>query len=262
MSAPELGGRWALVTGASGGIGAEFARQLAARGANVVLCARSEGAMREVAAELEAAHGVRTAVVTADLSRPGEAARAWAAAAAGREIELLVNNAGFGLHGPFAELPRERQAQMVALNCTALLELAHLALGPMLARRRGALVNVGSIVAYQPVPWMATYAATKAFVLSLSAALAEECRGTGVRVLCLGPGPTPTGFQTTAGMRLREGQAGVVEADEVVRRALRDLDAGRLQSVPGATNRVGAVAGRLAPLGFAARIAGAINRRR
>lgn len=262
MSAPELGGRWALVTGASGGIGAEFARQLAGRGMHVVLCARSGGAMRELAAALEAAHGVRTAVVVADLARPGAAARAWAAASEGREIELLVNNAGFGLHGRFDRLDRARQAEMVALNCGAVLELAHLALGAMIPRGRGAVVNVGSIVAYQPVPWMAAYAATKAFVLSLSAALSDECRGTGVRVLCLGPGPTPSGFQAVAGTALKRGQPGVLDVEVVVRSALRALDRGRPEVVPGWTNRLGATLARMLPTATAARIAGRINRGR
>jgi uncharacterized protein len=218
--------------------------------------------MRALAARLEAEHGVETAVVIADLAAAGAPARAWAEAAAGREIELLVNNAGFGLRGAFAALPRERQAEMVALNCTAVLELAHLALGPMLARGRGALLNVGSIVAYQPVPHLAAYAATKAFVHSLSLALADECRGTGVRVLCLGPGPTPSGFQAVAGTRVRKGQPGFLEAEEVVRRALAALDAGRAEAVPGPVNRLGASLGRLLPPAISGRIAGAINRRR
>jgi uncharacterized protein len=255
-------GRWALVTGASGGIGEEFARQLAARGANLALCARSAGRLAALARELEGAHGVETAVVPADLSAPGEPLRAWTGAACGREIDLLVNNAGFGLLGVFAALPRERQAEMVALNCTALLELAHLALGEMLPRGRGAVVNVGSIVAYQPVPRMAAYAATKAFVLSLSAALADECRGSGVRVLCLSPGPTPTGFQAVSGFRLSSRQRGLMTAQAVVAAALRALDRDRAQVVPGAANRLATVLGRLLPVGLAARAAGIVSRRR
>jgi uncharacterized protein len=263
VSAPlDLRGRWALVTGASGGIGAEFARRLAARGANVVLCARSGGAMREIASRLEAEHGVRTATVEADLSRHGAAPAAWDEAAAGREIDVLVNNAGSGLRGPLATLSADAQGAMVALNCAALVELTRLALPAMLERRRGAVVNVGSIVSYAPVPGMATYAATKAFVLSLTAALREECRGTGVRVLFVGPGPVPTGFQAAAGSALPRGGLGVLSADRVARSALAALDRDRGTVIPGGANRLGTALARLLPTAAVARAAAALDRRR
>src|SRR5690606_15173381 len=161
-------GRWALVTGASAGIGEAFARALAARGMHLVLSARREERLRALAEELRAAHGVRAETIAADLGAPGAASDLWAAASAGREIHLLVNNAGFGAQGRFDLVPRERQAEMVRLNCVALLELAHHALGPMRERGEGGMINVASIASFQPVPEMATYAATKAFVLSLS----------------------------------------------------------------------------------------------
>lgn len=255
----EYRGRWALVTGASMGIGEAFARALAARGMNVVLCARSADRLAALAEELQTEHGVRAAVVAADLARPGTAARAWAEASRERVIHLLVNNAGFGLHGRFDQAPMERQSEMVALNCTALLELAHLALGEMRTRGSGAIVNVGSVAAFQPVPMKAVYAATKAFVLSLTQALVEENRGSGVRILCVSPGPTPTGFQAVAGSRVREGQVGVLRAEEVVDAALAALDAGKTHVAPGLANRVSTVFGRMLPPALAARIARRVN---
>jgi short-subunit dehydrogenase len=255
----EYRGRWALVTGASMGIGEAFARALAARGMNVVLCARSAERLAALAREVEAEHGVRAAVVAADLGQPGEPTRAWADAGRDRVIHLLINNAGFGLHGRFDELPVDRQGEMVTLNCTALLELAHLALGDMRPRGSGAIVNIGSVAAFQPVPMKAVYAATKAFVLSLTQALVEENRGSGVRILCVSPGPTPTGFQTVAGTRVREGQLGVLSAEEVVDAALAALDAGKAHVAPGFANRVSTVFARMLPPGIAARIARRVN---
>lgn len=255
----EYRGRWALVTGASMGIGEAFARALAARGMNLVLCARSADRLAALARELEAEHGVHASVVVADLAQPGAAARAWAEASRGRVIHLLVNNAGFGLHGRFDQLPADRQGEMVALNCTALLQLAHLALGEMRPRGDGGVLNVGSVAAFVPVPMKAVYAATKAFVLSLSQALVEENRGSGVRILCVSPGPTPTGFQAVAGSRVRQGQVGVLQAEEVVDAALAALDAGRTHVAPGFANRVSAVFGRMLPPGVAARIARRVN---
>jgi uncharacterized protein len=255
-------GRWALVTGASMGIGEAFAWALAERGMNVVLCARSADRLQALALSIATEQGVRTHVVAADLARPGAAADAWARAREGRDIHLLVNNAGFGLHGRFEALPADRQAEMVALNCTAVLELAHLALGEMRARGAGGIVNVASVVAFQPVPWMATYAATKAFVLSLSEALAEENRGSGVRVLCVSPGPTPSGFQATAGTRVRPGQPGYLPPRDVANAALAALEAGKTHVAPGLANRLSTVFGRLLPLGTVTRIARRINEKR
>lgn len=255
-------GRWALVTGASMGIGEAFARALAGRGMNLVLCARSADRLRSLADELAAEHGVRTHVVAADLARPGAPADAWARASDGRDIHLLVNNAGFGLHGRFEALPRDRQSEMVALNCTAVLELAHLALGAMRPRGEGGIVNVASVVAFQPVPWMAAYAATKAFVLSLSQALAEENRGSGVRVVCVSPGPTPSGFQATAGTTVHPRQPGWLPPRAVADAALAALDAGRTRVAPGGANRLATVFGRLLPLGVTTRIARRINENR
>ncbi|HVH13686.1 MAG TPA: SDR family oxidoreductase [Longimicrobium sp.] len=255
-------GRWALVTGASMGIGEAFARALAARGMNVVLCARSADRLEALAQALAAEHGIQTHVVAADLARPGAPAEAWTRACEERDIHLLVNNAGFGLHGRFEALPANRQGEMVALNCTALLELAHLALGAMRPRGTGGIINLASVAAFQPVPWMATYGATKAFVLSLSQALSEENRGSGVRILCVSPGPTPSGFQATAGTRVRENQPGFLSPEVVVDASLAALDAGKTHVAPGVANRLSTLFGRLLPLGVVTRIARRVNEHR
>jgi uncharacterized protein len=253
---------WALVTGASSGIGEAFARALAARGWHLLLAARSADRLAALGDALSAEFGVWTRVIAADLAEPGAPERVWAEACAeGRRVGLLVNNAGYGLHGAFHALPLGEQSRMVRLNCTAVMELAHLAVGEMRAAGGGAIVNVASIVAFQPVPRMAVYAATKAFVLSLSEALAEENRDAGVRVLALCPGPTPTGFQAVAGNRVRVGQPGYRTAERVVEDALRALDAGRRRVVPGVANRAATALSRLLPLGVVTRIAGALSKR-
>jgi uncharacterized protein len=253
---------WALVTGASSGIGEAFAKALAARGWHLLLAARSADRLAALGDGLSTEFGVRAYAITADLAEPGAPGRVWGEACAeGRRIGLLVNNAGYGLHGAFHALPLEEQSRMVRLNCTAVMELAHLAVGEMRAAGGGAIVNVASIVAFQPVPRMAVYAATKAFVLSLSEALAEENRDAGVRVLALCPGPTPTGFQAVAGNQVRVGQAGYRTAERVVEDALRALDAGRRRVVPGVANRAATALSRLLPLGVVTRIAGALSAR-
>jgi short-subunit dehydrogenase len=253
--------RWALVTGASSGIGAEFAHALASRGWNLVLTARREERLRELAEALSFQHAVRTAVVGADLSVPGEAQRVWAEAAEGRAIHLLVNNAGFGLQGRFDELPLERQMEMVRLNCLTVAELAHLALREMRGRGEGGIINVASTAAFQPVPLMATYAATKAFVLSLSQALWDENRAAGIRVLALCPGTIPTEFQRVAGTSRGSHSPGALAVSQVVRSALDALDKGGSYRVPGTTNRLASTLSRLLPLPLTTRIAGIMMQR-
>jgi short-subunit dehydrogenase len=241
-------GRWALVTGASAGIGEQFARSLAARGMKLVLTARRAERLRELAAELEREHGVEAVAVAADLGVAGEAERLWMeATAGGRHIHLLVNNAGFGAEGELAELPLQRQVEMVGVNCTAVLELAHHALRPMRERGEGGIINVASIASFQPVPRLATYGATKAFVLSLSEALWAENRPRGVRVLALCPGRTPTEFQAIAGTGSTEGAFGVRTAEQVVEAGLRALEQGKSYEVPGVENLLGTWLVRLLP---------------
>ena len=254
-------GRWALVTGASSGIGAEFARALASRGWNLVLTARREERLRDLAEALSSEYLIRTAVVAADLSEAGETQRVWEEAAEGRAIHLLVNNAGFGLQGRFDELPLERQTEMVRLNCIAVMELAHLALQPMRERGEGYIINVASTMAFQPVPFSATYAATKAFVLSLSQALWDENRAAGVRVLALCPGTTPTEFQQVAGVSRGAHSPGALQASQVVHRALDTMYKGKSYLVPGATNYFASTLSRLLPLSVATRLAGMVMQR-
>jgi uncharacterized protein len=232
----EYRGRWALITGASAGIGEIFAEQLASRGMNLVLSARRADRLSALADRLVREFSIEAVVVAEDLSEPGAAAALWERAAEGRHIHLLVNNAGFGAQGDLHELDLELQTRMVRLNCVALLELAHLALPTMRQRAEGAIINVSSIAAFQPVPGLAVYAATKAFVLSLSEALWSENRHAGVRVLALCPGRTPTEFQAVAGTGSAVGTFGERSPLQVVQSGLTALEQGRSYQVPGIEN--------------------------
>lgn len=255
-------GRWALVTGASAGIGAEFARQLAAKQMSLVISARRTDRLEALAADLRDRWAIQVVVEPADLASPGEPRRLWEVATEGRTIDLLVNNAGFGAGGRFDALPIDRQLAMVTLNCTSVMELAHAALPGMRRRGEGGIINVASIAAYQPVPQIATYAATKAFVLSLSEALWAENRGVGVRVLALCPGRTPTEFQAIAGTGSAAESFGARQPDAVVAAALRALEKGRISVVPGLENRIASIAGRLTPRHLLTTVVGPIIKRR
>ncbi|MCU0668369.1 MAG: SDR family oxidoreductase [Myxococcota bacterium] len=191
-------GEWALVTGASSGIGAAFARALAREGHSIVLAARREDRLREVADALSREFGVATRVVPVDLATPAGAAKL-AGAVADLEIGVLVNNAGFGHAGRFERAEEARLVEMIQVNCAAPLVLARRLVGPMRTRGRGALLFTGSLAAKQPMPLHATYAASKAFVALLGEALWAELRGSGVEVLVVEPGTTETEFQTVAG---------------------------------------------------------------
>jgi uncharacterized protein len=253
----------ALVTGASAGIGRAFAGGLAARGDDLVLVARDGGRLEDLAAELSATHGVAADVLASDLlTTKGVAAVAARLADADHPIDLLVNNAGFGTYGRFAELDVEREVQEVELNVVALLRLTHAALGAMERRGKGAILNVASLAAYQPNPISATYGATKSFVHSFTHAVREEARGTGVTVMLVCPGYTHTEFHDRAGL----GPTDVPEflwqtADEVVAAALRDLERGRSVSIPGVLNQTAAAMSSMAPAGITRRVAGVIIKR-
>ncbi|WP_376795773.1 SDR family NAD(P)-dependent oxidoreductase [Thermogemmatispora sp.] len=256
-------GKTALITGASSGIGLAFAQALAARGMHLVLVARSEERLRRLAAELHQRHGVRTEVVALDLSREGAATQlAQAVQERGLAIDLLINNAGFGTYGPFDEQAAEREHEEIMLNVAALVDLTHRLLPPMLARGEGAIINLASLAAFLPIPHMAVYAATKAFVLSFSQALWAEYRRRGLRVVAVCPGPVATNFFAVMGTS-QEGMPGLILAPEqVVAASLHALERGRSQVVPGLLNKLMAFSTRLVPRTLGARVAGSFLPRR
>jgi uncharacterized protein len=248
-------GQRALVTGASSGIGASFARELARRGADLVLVARSRDRLTTLAADLNRSLGVAADVAVVDLARHS-AAQDLAAELSGRElqVDILVNNAGFGLFAPLDQADGATLSDMVQLNVAALVDLTRLYLPGMLDRDRGAIINVGSTAGFQPVPYMAVYGATKAFVLSFTEALWAETRGTGVRVTALCPGSTDTGFFDVAGEDAQVGQR--ISPEQVVHVALRALDRRRSTVVTGgAANWLLTNSPRLAPRQLVARMA-------
>jgi uncharacterized protein len=217
-------GRTALITGASSGIGEEFARQLAGRGMHLILVARSENKLRALADELAQRHSVRVEVIAADLSAAGAATQVYATTRErGLDVDLLVNNAGFGSYGPFETLDLAREQEQIRLNVQAVVELSHAVLPAMVARRAGAILNVASTAGLQPLPYMAVYGATKAFVLSFSEALWGQYRGQGVRVTALCPGPVATPFFDVVGAQ--EPQVGqMMQPADVVAIGLRGLE--------------------------------------
>ena len=246
----------ALVTGASAGLGVEFARQLSKRGHRLVLAARRKERLDELAAELGNARSVEI-----DLSRPGAAAELLAnVQAAGETVDLLVNNAGFGLHGRFDKADPGRLRQMIDLNCGALTDLCRGVLPDMVERQSGAILNVASTAAFQPGPGMAVYFASKAYVLSLSEALHEEVKRFGVRVSALCPGPTRTEFGEVAGFR-GNGTFNrlAMDAATVVRMGLEGLERNKAVVITGTLNKVGAFSTRLVPRAVTRRIAGALK---
>ena len=242
-------GTTALITGASSGLGAEFARTLAARGADLVLVARREDRLIALADELIAAHGVAVHPIALDLAAPGavETLRA-AVLERGLVIDSLVNNAGFGMHGPLVDADAARIDEQVQLNVAVLVSLTRAFLPEMTASGRGVLVNVASTAAFQPLPFMAVYGATKAFVLSFTEAVAFETRHSGIRVTTLCPGATRTEFFDVVGTE--EARVGDYQTPaQVIATAMRALDARRTPSsvVSGGGNAAAAVIARIMP---------------
>ncbi|XXX74478.1 SDR family oxidoreductase [Sorangium sp. So ce134] len=233
MKAFDFSGKTVLITGASMGIGEAFARELSRRGATLVLVARSESKLAALASELGRAH-----VVAADLAAPGAAQRVFhAVAEEGLDVDVLVNNAGFGVFGAFDGLPLATQREQIDLNVGALVELTHLFM-PTIERRQGGVIQVASMAAFVPAPYFAVYAATKAFVLSFSEALWAEYRPRGVRVLALCPGATETPFFQRSGDV--PGASKRARPEDVVRVGLSAFAAGRASVVHGAANNLGA----------------------
>ncbi len=255
--------RVALITGASSGIGRQFARALAARGSDLVVVARRQQRLQELADDLQQEHGVAVEVLAADLTDPDElAAVERRLGDDDQPIDLLVNNAGFGTYGHFVDLETSREDDEVRLNVLAPTRLSHAALPGMVHRGHGAIVNVSSVAAFQPLPFNATYAATKAYLLNLSEALHEELHGTGVRVLALCPGFVRTEFHDVADI-----EASVIpppawlDQADVVQAALAALTRGQAVCVPGLGYKVLTAATGLTPRWITRKIAAAVTRR-
>jgi short-subunit dehydrogenase len=240
-----MGKGTALITGASSGIGAELAKLCAADGYDVVLVARQRAALEDLAFSLSQAHGVAARAVIADLAGPDSARAVFDSAGA---VDILINNAGFGLRGAYAETDWEAEARMIQVNITALAHLTKLYLPGMIARRSGRILNVASTAAFVPGPFMAMYYATKAFAFSFSLAIANELQGTGVTLTVLCPGPTRTNFFQAAGTsntNLLKGPS--MSAASVAREGYRAMMAGKAEIIAGSRNRWMIWSTRLAP---------------
>jgi uncharacterized protein len=251
---------WALITGASTGIGYELAKLFAADGYNQVLLARNEKRLREVAGELESEYKVSTRVLGIDLSRPESPANIFEALR-DTPISVLVNNAGFGSMGSFAEDDLSNDVAMMQVNMRALVELTHLFVAPMLKRKSGYVMNVASTAAFQPGPYMAMYYATKAFVFSFSVALSEELGKTGVSVTALCPGPTPTEFQARAVIERAPGLLPSTSAEAVARAGYRGMLRGKRIVIPGTVNKISSAIARRLPAVFVSKMVRRINGR-
>jgi hypothetical protein len=252
-----MGKGTALITGASSGIGAELARLCAADGYDVVLVARQRAALQELAFSLSQAHGIAARAVIADLADPGAARAVFDSAGA---VDILINNAGFGLRGAYAATDWEAEARMIQVNVTALAHLTKLYLPGMIARRCGRILNVASTAAFVPGPFMAMYYATKAFVFSFSLAIANELQGTGVTLTVLCPGPTRTNFFETAGTantNIIKGPS--MSAASVAREGYDAMMAGKAEIIAGGRNRWMIWGARFAPRRMLAGIARRLN---
>jgi len=237
-----------LITGASSGIGEGFARRLAHDGHDLVLVARSEKALHELCDELMLRHSITAHYVVLDLSKPGSEEALFAETEKhGMQVEWLINNAGFGSVGDFAQLPADRELEMIDLNVHTLVALTHKYLVPMRERGHGTIINVSSAASFQPIPFMATYAATKAFVSSFSEAIAEENRPYGIRVLALCPGSTNTNFFAASNIDRPIQVKGQQTVEQVVETALKALQKGKSKIVSGLANKVGATLGTHVP---------------
>lgn len=251
-----------LITGASTGIGAAFARKLAARGRNVLLVARSEDKLIALCNELGRLTSIRAQYVALDLREPDAGAQLLEETKKRElEIDMLINNAGFGSMGDFVKLDIDRELEMIELNVRAVVDLTHRFLGPMRERKRGTIINVASTAAFQGVPYMATYAATKAFVLSFSEAIGEENRLHGIHVMALCPGVTETNFFEASKID-RPPMRTIQTAEEVVDTALRALARQKTVVISGWTNFLTVEAERFVPRSMVTKVAGKALRSR
>ena len=254
--------RTALITGASSGIGRDLAYLFAQDDIDLVLVARSGDKLREIANALHGKHGVNVQVIVADLADPAAPQQVFDAVQG--DVDMLVNNAGYGLGGPFAETDLRKELDMIQVNIAAVTHLTKLFLRPMVARKWGRILNIASTAAFQPGPLMSVYYATKAYVLSFSEAIAEELAGSGVTVTALCPGPTHTGFAAAAEVsnaRLFK-LARPMTSDEVARIGYDAMNKGRRMVVAGVKNKVLAQAVRISPRRVTTRIARALQERR
>jgi short-subunit dehydrogenase len=251
----------ALITGASMGIGLELARVFAAHGHSLVLVARSEDKLRALAAELSAAYHVKVSVVRADLTESGAPQSiADAVAAEGVTVDYLVNNAGFGSTGPFLESASKGELEMVQVNVASVIALTHLFGRGMVERRRGGVMNIASTAGFQPGPNMATYYATKAFVLSFTEAFAEEVRSAGVHATAYCPGPVATDFPKTAGnANSILFKLGAAKPDAVARHAYSSLMSGRVVAIQGVMNWIGVQLLRVSPRALVRKLVSWVN---
>lgn len=260
---PERSGLTALITGASAGLGRDFARLFASDGHDVVLVARRRDRLEDLGAELEHTHGVKAHVLPTDLGNPDAPQHvADHLQASGIEVEFLVNNAGFGSSGAFAEADTRRELEMITVNVAALTHLTRLLLPAMIARGRGRILNIGSTAGFQAGPFMATYYATKAYVNHFSEALAHELAGTGVTVTVSCPGATATEFGAIAGNDKSQLFAGgAATSEEVAGEAYHAMMKGKRMIVHGARNRVLVQALRVAPRRVVHSIAAKLNQK-
>jgi len=251
----------ALITGASAGLGAEYAKLFAADKHDLVLVARRRDRLETLASQLEQTHGIRARVIAQDLATAeGPARVVEEVKRQGVELEFLVNNAGFGTSGPFAELDLKRELEMVQVNVAAVVALTHAFLPGMLSRKRGRILNIGSTAGFQPGPFMAVYYASKAFVNSFTEALWYELRGTGVTATVSCPGATATEF---AGLAGNEGsrlfRMGTARAEVVAREGYRAMMAGKAMVIHGLKNKLGVELLRISPRAAARAVAASLN---
>ena len=250
-----------LITGASSGIGLELAREFAKNGSDLMIVARRESRLREIASELEKSFGTDVNILVKDLSNPESPDDIYREMAdSGVEIDVLVNNAGFGSIGPFHEMDKDVLSDMINVNLASLAVLTRLFLPPMLERNRGGILNVGSLAGFQPGPNAATYYATKAFVLSFSEALHDELRETALKVSCLCPGPVETEFGKQSGMEEANlFKTGTMDVTEVAKQGYDGFRKGKTVIIPGLLARSVPVMERFMPRSITRKIAAKLN---